>query len=287
MHDIENRTGFFERHPNPYSLLDRRGGPAMTCTDRHTSSIRWGQAAASAIAMAALYLPVPASSDPSSKSFCADTKAALAADYELSQAADAVFGHLRTLAGHTDCIRPYRLLRYGDADVLLALKADPGLDGPCHGCGGDLSAFVLKRLPGALKVVARFPAIGTFGTFGDPGRIDAIQFDGHDAIVLAYGGTFQGFSSTKLSVFIFRAGRLVELQPGLPLGAGDGGAKGDDATSVDAAWRVEAGGGITIDYRVTDRAGARSAHASWKATGDRLVPVSGAPPSEWAKAGGG
>ncbi len=220
------------------------------------------------------------------RSYCKGAEKHLAQDYDLKTIASAVFPAARIADRDDDCIYPLKILRYADADALIAVGNTPGE--ACHGCNASLSAYVLHRTPSGPKVVARFQDFSELGTFGDPGRIDAVQLGGNDAFSAEAGGTFQGYSSTSLTLFVFSGGRLTELTPSLPLSADDSGAQseGRSAITVDGAWRAGAAD-ITVDYKVMTGRRARSASATWALHGSRLDLVRGAVPLEYKKASGG
>ena len=54
------------------------------------------------------------------------------------------------------------MLRYASADVLLVQEGEPG-EG-CHGCDALLSAYVIQRIGGGLKTVAKFHEFTQVGT---------------------------------------------------------------------------------------------------------------------------
>lgn len=229
-----------------------------------------------------------AASGQSNRSFCAAAREAMSHDAQLNAAAKAVFPNAGYAKRDDDCIFPLKMLRYGDADALIATGGKPG--DACHGCGANVSAYVLRRAPGRPVVVARFLDFTSTGTFGDPGQIDAIQLAGHDAFAIASGGTFQGYTSSAVSFFVFEAGRLVELKPFLPLSADNGGAMTDEskAISVDGSWHVDAGrpDAITIAYKVKARGSSRSSDATWIIEGTTLSLKTGRVPPEYEAAGG-
>ena len=223
------------------------------------------------------------------KDLCAAAKDRVDKDNALAAAVNVVLGRIRFARGDVDCVYPFKLLRYGDADVLVTGAAGPGE--VCHGCGADLSAFVLGRTPGRARVVARFANFGSFGTWGNPGQVDAVQLAGHDAIVIEAGGAFQGYFTSNVSFLVFRDGRLDRIAPDLPLSAGDGGAEPDARKTVDVegAWRIDPSRPdvVRIEYEVAARGRTRRAGAAWRLQGGGLVPDGGSVPPEFKDAGGG
>lgn len=222
------------------------------------------------------------------RSFCAAAKDQLGRDPALSATAKAAFPNADYATRNDDCIYPLKVLRYGDADALIAIGNTPGE--ACHGCGANMSAYVLRRMPGHPVVVARFVDFTSTGTFGDPGQINAIQLAGHDAFAVESGGTFQGYTTSTVSFFVFENGRLVELKPFLPLSADNSGAMTDDrkAISVDGSWQVGPGrpDAITVAYKVTARGRERRASATWVVAGSTLSLKNGRVPPEYEAAGG-
>ena len=251
------------------------------------AAVKRGVGCACLVGVLACNAPVAAADG--AKDLCATAKDRVDKDNALAAAVNVVLGRLRFARDNVDCVYPFKLLRFGDADVLVTGGAAPGE--VCHGCGTDLSAFVLGRTPGRARVIARFPSFGTFGTWGDPGQVDAVQLAGRDAIVIEAGGTFQGYSSTHVSFLVFREGRLDRLAPDLPLSGGNEGAEPDAGKVVDVegAWRIDPGRPdvVRIEYEIAARGGKRRAGAAWRLQGGGLVLEGGSVPPEFKDVGGG
>jgi hypothetical protein len=218
--------------------------------------------------------------------FCQDAAAKLKADSDLAQAAHAAFGQPGFTKDET-CRYPLQVVRFADVDVLLSQSQAP--ETACHGCEAELSATVLRRIPGGFKSVRTFEAFGKMGSNGTVASISPIAIGADDGLAIEAGGTFQGYSNTALDLFAFRRQGLVHLESGGPLYlAGDnGGAENDPnkAITVDSAWSL-ANGELTIEYRIADGRGQRQARAVWTVGDTQLTLKSGAVPKEMARAVG-
>ena len=228
----------------------------------------------------------PAAAADAPLRYCRSVAAKLKADSDLAAAARAAFGAPQATDDET-CLYPLQLLRYADVDVLLSQTGEPGE--ACHGCEADLSATVLKRLPGGYRRVRSFDAFAKGGTFGAVAAITPIAIGGDDGMAIESGGTFQGYTTSALDLYAFRKSGLAHLDPGAPLLiAGDNSGAETDASktiAVDGAWSL-ASGELTIDYRVADASGKRDSRAVWSVGETTLTLKSGAPPKELAKAAG-
>lgn len=86
---------------------------------------------------------------------CEPAAAQLKSESDLAEAMRAAFGE----PGFTqdeDCLYPLQVLRYADVDVLVTQNLAP--ETACQACEADLSATVLKRIPGGFKRVRTFAA---------------------------------------------------------------------------------------------------------------------------------
>jgi hypothetical protein len=218
--------------------------------------------------------------------FCEASAAKLKADSDLAQAAHVAFGQ----PGFTkddNCRHPLQVVRFADVDVLLTQSQAP--ETACHGCEAELSATVLRRIPGGYKSVKTFEAFGKMGSNGTVSSISPIAIGTDDGLAIEAGGTFQGYSNTTLDLFAFRRQGLVHLESGGPLYlAGDN--SGADANqgksiNVDSAWSL-ANGELVIDYRIDDKRGQRQTRAVWTVGETQLTLKSGAVPKEMARAVG-
>lgn len=228
----------------------------------------------------------PASAAEAPLRYCRSVAAKLKSDSDLATAARATFGPLDFTDDET-CLYPLELLRYADVDALVSQTGEPGE--ACHGCEADLSATVLKRVPGGYKRLRAFPSFGKGGSSGSVGSVTAIAIGGDDGIAIESGGTFQGYTASALDLYAFRRNGLVHLDAGAPLLIeGDNSGAESDASktiAVDAAWSLAAGE-LTIDYRVADAHGKHDSRAVWTVGETTLTLKSGAPPKELAKAAG-
>jgi hypothetical protein len=237
-----------------------------------------------ALGFAFALAPVAAADAP--QRYCRSVAAKLKADSDLAAAARAAFGQPQATDDET-CLYPLQLLLYADVDVLVSQDSEPGE--ACHGCEADLSATVLKRVPGGYKRLRAFPSFAKAGSFGAVAAVTPIAIGGDDGMAIESGGTFQGYTSSALDLYAFRQHGLVALAAGAPLiVAGDNSGAETDASrtiEVESAWSL-ASGELTIDYRVTDAHGKRDSRAVWAVGDSTLTLKSGAPPKELAKATG-
>jgi hypothetical protein len=229
--------------------------------------------------------PALASAQPPLR-LCEQAAAKLKSDSDLADATRAAFGDPGV--GHDEfCLYPLQVLRYADVDVLLTQNFAP--ETACHGCVADLSAAVLRRIPGGYKHVRTFEAFGKTGTFGAVASVSPIAIGVDDGLAIESGGTFQGYTSLTLDLYAFRRQGLVRLDAGGPLylGGDDGGAQTDSskAVTIDSAWSLAANE-LAIDYRVSDSRGLRQSRTVWTVEETRLALKSGAIPKEMAHAVG-
>jgi hypothetical protein len=215
---------------------------------------------------------------------CQQAVATLKSDSNLADALRAAFGE----PGFTedeDCLYPLQVLRFADVDVLVTQNLAP--ETACQTCEADLSATVLKRIPGGFKSVRTFVAFGKTGTATS---IAPITIGGDDGLAIESSGTNTGYVMTTLALYAFRRQGLVELDAGGPLYiAGDNsGAATDEskAVTVDAAWSLAANNELTIDYRVSEGGAEHQSRAVWTAGEAKLTPKSGGVPKEMARAVG-
>jgi hypothetical protein len=217
---------------------------------------------------------------------CQDATAKLKADSDLAEAARAAFGQPVFTKDET-CRYPLQVVRFADVDVLLTLGQAP--ETACHGCEAELSASVLRRIPGGFKSVKTFEAFGKMGSNGTVSSISPIAIGNDDGLAIEAGGSFQGYSNTTLALFAFRRQGLVHLDSGGPLylEGDNGGAETDPGKTitVDSAWSL-ANGELAIDYRINDGHGLRQTRAVWTVGETQLALKSGAVPKEMAHATG-
>ncbi len=238
------------------------------------------------VALGFAFAAAPAAAADAPLRYCRSVAAQLNADSDLAAAARAAFGARQATDDET-CLYPLQLLHYADVDVLVSQTGEPGE--ACHGCEADLSATVLKRVPGGAKRLRTFPSFAKAGSHGAVASVTAIAIGGDDGMAVESGGLFQGYASSTLDLYAFRRNGLVALAAGAPLlVAGDDSGVDEDAskaTEVESAWSL-AGDELTIDYRVTDARGKRDSRAVWSVGETTLTLKSGAPPKELAKAAG-
>lgn len=223
-----------------------------------------------------------------SAAFCAAAKKSLEDDSAMAAAAIAVFGNATFKAAGEDCAYPLKVLHYATADVLVVQAGEPGE--ACHGCGAPLSAYVLRRIGGALKTVRSFRNFATLGTFCAAGDVSSVQIGADDGIAIESGGTFQGYSSTDLDLYAFRAGKLVSISGGpAALSADNAGAEPSKAIEVTGKWFFDPADktALIVDYKIDARGAVRTERVIWRLRGTSLVLFYGRVPPELSEAGGG
>jgi hypothetical protein len=124
-------------------------------------------------------------------------------------------------ASRLSCLFPYKLLRYDKLAVLITLAGEPGE--ACHGCPAEVSAVFLRQDGNALKPLGRHDSFDKLGTFGDLIGVDLLRLGTEEGMVVESGGTFQGYSSTVLNLFLIRDGRMKPIgsKNGVPSGSSD------------------------------------------------------------------
>jgi hypothetical protein len=232
----------------------------------------------------------PARAEPRA-ALCAAAEKALGADAWLASEVAAVFGKVDFGGAASDCVYPLKVLRYASADVLLVQAGEPG-EG-CHGCAALLSAYVIQRIGGGLKTVAKFHEFAQLGTHGAVMDVSPIEIAGDDAMAIESGGTFQGYSSTRLDFFAFHAGALVDLDPNpqVIIYADDEGAMADasKAVVVSGSWFFDPTDktALVVDYKIEAKGATRIERVVWRLQGGKLVLNRGRVPPEATEASGG
>jgi hypothetical protein len=222
---------------------------------------------------------------------CVAAKKEVRADSQLASEVVAVFGKADFAGAESDCIYPLKVLRYASADVLLVQAGVPG-EG-CHGCAPPLSAYVIQRTGGGLKTVAKFHEFTQLGSHGAIMDVWPIEIAGDDAMAIESGGTFQGYSSSHLDFFAFRAGALIDLEPKpqVVLSADDEGAMEDasKAIVVRGSWFFDPADktALVVDYKIDARGATRVERVVWRLQGGKLVLTRGRVPPEATQASGG
>jgi hypothetical protein len=222
---------------------------------------------------------------------CAAAKNEVRADSLLASEVAAVFGKTDFGGAESDCLYPLKVLRYASADVLLVQAGAPG-EG-CHGCGATLSAYVIQRIGGGLKIVAKFHEFAQLGSNGAVMEVWPIEISGDDAMAIESGGTFQGYTSSHIDFFAFHAGALTDLDPKPPvvLSADNGGATEDagKATVVEGSWFFDPADktALVVDYKIAAKGATRVERVVWRLQGGKLVLTRGRLPPEAVQASGG
>jgi hypothetical protein len=239
---------------------------------------------------ALLCIAHPARAEPHT-ALCAAAKAEVGADALLAAEVAAVFGKADYSDAASDCLYPLKALRYASADVLLVQAGEPG-EG-CHGCAAVLSAFVNQRVGGGLRNVAKFREFAQLGSSGAVIDITPIEIAGDDSMAIESGGTFQGYTSTRLDFFTFHAGALVDLdaKPPIVLDADDEGAMADasKAVSVAASWFFDPTdkSALVVDYKIDAKGATRVERLVWRLQAGKLALTRGRVPPEVTQASGG
>ena len=239
---------------------------------------------------ASLFLAHPARAEAPA-ALCAAAKNDVRANSLLASEVATVFGKADFTGTAGDCVYPLKALRYASADVLLVQWGEPGAG--CHGCGATLSAYVIQRIGGGLKTVAKFREFTELGSHGAIMEVWPIEIAGDDAMAIESGGTFQGYTSSQLDFFAFHAGALVDLEPKprVVLDADDEGATVDTSktTVVRGSWFFDPTDktALVVDYRIDAKGSTRVERVVWRLQGGKLVLTRGRVPPEVTEASGG
>ena len=222
---------------------------------------------------------------------CAAAARYVRADALLGAEVEAAFGKAEFTDVSDDCLYPLRVLRFASADVLLVQAGEPGAG--CHGCGAPLSAFVIQRIGGGYKSVAKVREFAELGSHGAIAEVWPIEIGGDDAIAVESGGTFQGHTMKGLNLFAFHAGALVELvaTPPIRLDADNGGVADEktNAISVSATWFLDPTDktALVVDYTIETRGASRVERAVWRLRDGKFALQRGHVPLDVEQAGGG
>jgi hypothetical protein len=221
---------------------------------------------------------------------CAAAKKLVEDEPPLAAAVAATFGKATFRATGEDCVYPLKVLQYATADVLIVQAGEPGQ--ACHGCEASLSATVLQRVDGGLKVVRRFPKFATAGTSGAVGDISPIEIGADDGMAIESGGTFQGYSFTAVDFFAFHAGQLLSLNDTPIITAADNsGAMVDPSkgSEVTTKWAFDPADktALVVDYEIKAHGATRVERVIWRLQGTSLVLSHGQVPPEVSEASGG
>lgn len=238
---------------------------------------------------ALLFIAHPARAEPPA-ALCASAKKDVSADSQLASEVAAVFGKTDFTGAESDCLYPLKVLRYASADVLLVQEGAPG-EG-CHGCEAPLSAYVIQRIGGGLKTVAKFHEFTQLGAFSVMIDVWPIEIAGDDAMAIESSWMSQGYSSSYLELFAFRAGALVDLGPEskIVLSADDGGTTEDASKAIVVAgsWFFDPTDKsvLVVDYKIDAKGATRVERVVWRLQGGKLVLSRGRVPPEVNEASG-
>lgn len=235
-------------------------------------------------------LAAPARAEPPAR-LCAAAEKEVGADTGLAAEVATVFGKVSFSSAANDCVYPLKTLRYASADVLLVQTGAPG-EG-CHECQALLSAYVIQRVGGGLKTVARFREFAQLGTHGAIDDVWPIEIAGDDAMAIESGGTSQGYTTSYLDLFVFRAGGLVNLEPSpqIVIDTDDQDVSEDasKAIVVLGSWFFDPAdkAALVVDYKIRAKGATRVERVVWRLQGGKLVLTRGRVPPEVTAASGG
>ena len=202
----------------------------------------------------------------------------------------AAFGRMSFVGAADDCVYPLEALRYASADVLLVQAGAPG-EG-CQQCMTTLSAYVIQRIGGGLKVVKRFHEFAQLGFNGNAGNASPIEIAGDDAIAIESAGVYQGYTMSGVDFFAFRAGALVHLEenPEIVIDADNSGVMDDESKAivVSGSWFFDPSdkSALVVDYKIDAKGASRVERVVWRLQGDKLMLSRGRVPPEVDEASG-
>lgn len=107
-----------------------------------------------------------------------------------------------------------------------------------HAAGGQLNIFWLKQESGQWHVLSRQENIAVLGSNGELGEVKFASLgNGQTALAIQHGGTWQGYSTSVLSLFHLLPGGARELNaPPIPLASDNEGACGPE---TEHCWNVQ------------------------------------------------
>lgn len=224
------------------------------------------------LALCALVAPAAAEDRPA---FCKEARQRVASDIRLAAAVKSVFGRVKytgqSYRYDSDCTYPLKLLRFGATDVLITSVTG----GFYHCCGARLSAYTLQRRNGKLRVLAKDIDFTEAGFNGLPGELTQTRFAGENAMVNTAGSAWHGHLVDYLRLFVFRGGRVVELEGDEIIALSEE----NDASSAKGKWAIN-GDKLVIDYRIANGGKTRNERVVWGLHGDRLRVEQGRNPPE-------
>jgi hypothetical protein len=227
------------------------------------------------------------STNAAARDYCTSDRQIVANGTLLSDTVQTVFGNQwGGRANPQDPCIQVDLLHYGDADVFLANVPE----GDCHACGGALSAYVLQRQNGHMRVVRSFINFANGGAYGVVGKPTAARFARNDALILKSGYSGQGNSYEGVSIYMFQGNQIISLnkQP-INLHADNAGAieNSSQVTSVDGEMMIMGEmDQFMIQYSIINRGVGRIEYVSWGLRGGRLEVIQGREPPEFSQLGG-
>jgi len=256
-------------------------GTSLVLHDRPGSAV--SHAALRLMFVLAALTPAPFSASAGqSSALCAAAKQPVEAERLLAAAVAAAFDKATFSSASEDCAYPLKLLQYSAADVLIVQAGEPGK--ACHGCAAALSAYVLRKFDGGLKLVRVYRTFDKLGTFGAVGDISPIEIGGDDGIAIYSGGMFQGYSYGGVDFYAFHRGQLVKLDSGLAISDSDNsGAETDPnkALEITSKWFIDPANdtALVVDYKIAAHGGApRIERLVWRLKGTSFVPQGRVPP---------
>jgi len=221
---------------------------------------------------------------------CAAAQEQVRAGKLLASEVATVFGKAKFAgAEENDCLYPLAALRYASADVLLVRAGPPDIN---SGYEALLSAYVIGRIGGSLMTVAKFPEFANLGAFVAVTNVWPVEIAGDDAMAIEGSSMSQGYSSTYLDFFAFRAGALVDLgpEPKVVLDADDEGAAKDasKAIVVVGSWFFDPSDkkALVVDYKIEAKGATRVERVVWRLQDHKFVLARGRVPPEVTQASG-
>ena len=239
---------------------------------------------------ALLWTTHPALAEPPAL-LCAAAKDKVRANSRLASEVAAVFGKADFVGTERDCVYPLKVLHYASANVSRLFKRACRW-GPVTLAQHPSSAYVIQHTGRGLKPIAKFHEFTELGSWGAIIDVWPIEIGGDDAMAIKSGGTFQGYSSSHIDFFAFRADALVDLEkPPVVLSADTGRAPEDASktTVVAGSWFIDPADktALVVDYKIDAKGPTRVERVVWRLQDGKLVLTRGRVPPEVTQASGG
>jgi hypothetical protein len=242
-----------------------------------------GLYAAVALAFAAATSPAPAPAF-----VCAEVKADLAKNAELTRLATLAYGPLqyRAWSAKAHCAVPTAALTYKTRTVLIS-AAEPPFQG--HACRATLTAHVFKPEGGGLKLDRSITAFAQTGENCLAGTFKPVAISGQDAFAVEGSGGGQGAKAGWLEFYRFDGAAIRQIKlPGLTCTSVDytnAGPAAADMQTIAATWRIGGGNNsrLFLDFHVA-KPGAKGSFlkTEWNFGRNGLARVRGRTPEAFA-----